>query len=267
MGITHFCFGLSYLTAFGMDVWQTVRPSGWGRWVSVAFSIAGVLAHTIFLAFHQPSPASPYGSLLLLAWVFAVLYLYGNLHRKPYPYTLFVLPLVIAFVGLSLAFFHSKNAEVEAWFSGEHFWGKVHGGLILAASVGITLGFVASVMYLIQDYRLKKKKNLFGSVKLLSLERLEMMNRRAINIAFPLLSIGLLLGAMRVGVVDYSASWTELKIVSTVGLWILGLMLLYLRYGAHLPGRRLAWLTIVAFGWLLITLATSHPFAHGGGSR
>jgi amino acid permease len=83
MGITHFCFGLSYLTALGMDLWQGWHPSRWPRLVSIVFTVAGLFAHTVFLALHQPSPASPYGSLLLLAWVFAVLYTYGNLHRKP----------------------------------------------------------------------------------------------------------------------------------------------------------------------------------------
>jgi hypothetical protein len=40
---------------------------------------------------------------------------------------------------------------------------------------------------------------------------------------------------------------------------------MYLRYGAHLAGRRLAWLTIVAFGLLLVTLLASHPVEVGGG--
>ena len=83
MGITHFCFGLSYLTALGMDLLQIFQPAHWKRLVSIFFGVAGLLAHTIFLAMHQPSPASPYGSLLLLGWVFAVFYTYGNLHQKP----------------------------------------------------------------------------------------------------------------------------------------------------------------------------------------
>lgn len=264
MGITHFCFGLSYLTALGMDLWQGWHPSRWPRLVSIVFSVAGLFAHTVFLALHQPSPASPYGSLLLLAWVFAVFYTYGNLHRKPYPWTIFVLPLVLVFVTLSLVFLRERSADEELWFSGERFWGMVHGTLILLASVGITLGMICSVMYLIQDYRLRKKRNPFGAIKLLSLERLETVNRRGINIAFPLLSVGLLLGAMRLYGTGTAPDWTEPKVLGTVGLWLVGGLLLYLRYGAHLPGRRLAWLTIATFALLLVTLLTSHPFAHGG---
>jgi hypothetical protein len=260
--ITHYCFGLSYLTAFGLEVYRAAHPVRWGRALIIFFAMAGLLAHTIFLAYHQPTPASPYGSLLLLAWVFAVFYLYGTLHREPYPWSSFVLPLVLIFVGLSFAFLGSGQAD-GSWFSGEHFWGMFHGILLLAASVGITLGFLASVMYLLQAWRLRRKLNPIGGLRLFSLERLERVNRRAINLAFPLLTVGLLLGAMRAWQ-SGTDGWEALKITSTVGLWLAGVLLMFLRYGAHLPGRRLAWFTILAFGLLLVALGASHPYAAGG---
>jgi ABC-type transport system involved in cytochrome c biogenesis permease subunit len=136
-----------------------------------------------------------------------------------------------------------------------------HGVLLLLASVGITVGFLASVMYLVQSRRLKMKKNPIGGLRLLSLERLEKMNRRAVNIAFPLMTVGLLLGVMRIP--HDAGDWTALKITSTVGLWVVGVLLMYLRYGAHLPGRRLAWLTMLAFALMLVALIASHPFAPG----
>ncbi|HEY8503514.1 MAG TPA: hypothetical protein VIL46_02955, partial [Gemmataceae bacterium] len=52
-----------------------------------------------------------------------------------------------------------------------------------------------------------------------------------------------------------------LKVFGTAGLWLVGLLLLYLRYGAHLPGRRLAVLTIAAFALMVVTLAAAHPLA------
>jgi ABC-type transport system involved in cytochrome c biogenesis permease subunit len=94
------------------------------------------------------------------------------------------------------------------------------------------------------------------------------MNRRSINWAFPLLTVGLLLGAIRVPTTEVpGTSWTDPKILSTVGLWVVGLLLLYLRYRAHLPPRRLAYLTVAAFGLMLVTLIASHPFAIGEGAR
>ncbi len=259
MGITQYCFGLSYLTAFGLEMYRAVRPVGWSRLVGIAFAIAGLLAHTIFLAYHQPTPADPYGSLLLLAWVFAVFYLYGVLHRDPYPWAAFVLPLVLVLIGLSFAF--TKGDSERSWFTGESFWGMFHGVLLLLASVGITVGFLASAMYLVQVWRLKRKLNPIGGVRLLSLERLERMNRRAVNLAFALLTVGLLLGVMRLP--HDNTGWTALKIASTVGLWLAGVLLMYLRYGAHLSGRRLAQFTVLTFVVMLIALLAAHPFAPG----
>jgi ABC-type transport system involved in cytochrome c biogenesis permease subunit len=180
---------------------------------------------------------------------------------------LFVVPLVLVLVGLSFGF-TGDEAEIGSWFSAEHFWGTLHGVLVLGASVGITVGFLASVMYLVQADRLRRKRNPLGGLRLLSLERLEMMNRRAINLAFPLLTVGLLLGVLRIPAAESpDLSWRDPKVLGTVGLWVVALLLLYLRYRAHVLPRRLAWLTVAAFGIMLVTLVASHPFAAGEGGR
>ena len=87
------------------------------------------------------------------------------------------------------------------------------------------------------------------------------MNRWAINLAFPLLTAGVCVG---IGLMFLSGnqvlSWTDPRILGTVVLWIVFALLLYMRYGYHLNGRRLAQLTIVAFVLLLFTLVSSHTF-------
>jgi ABC-type transport system involved in cytochrome c biogenesis permease subunit len=134
--------------------------------------------------------------------------------------------------------------------------------LLLLAAVGISVGFLASVMYLVQARRLRKKRNPLGGMKMLSLERLEGMNRRAVNGAFPLLTLGLLLGAVLLKQYhDIADNWFSVKVLGTVGLWVVFVVLLYLRYAAHVPGRRLAFLTIVAFALVVVVLASAHPFA------
>ena len=137
--------------------------------------------------------------------------------------------------------------------------------LLLFAAVGISIGFLASVMYLVQASRLKRKANPLGGMKILSLERLEEMNRRAVNLAFPLLTLGLLLGGVLLRQYHGLAeNWFSVKVLGTVGLWLVFLVLVYLRYAAHVPGRRLARLTVLAFGLMVVVLAAAHPFAGGG---
>src|SRR5207247_867933 len=149
-----------------------------------------------------PTIQSQYGSLLFLAWVLAVFYLYGTIHHRRAAWAVFVLPLVLGLVVLAGYFAPDPGTAPPPWserfaaLSGERFWGAIHGVLILLASVGVSVGFLASVMYLMQAHRLRTKTPPAAGMRLLSLERLEEMNRRAVNTAFPLLTVGLLVGVV-----------------------------------------------------------------------
>lgn len=265
-GITHACFGLSYLCAFLLELTQVFWPRAVWRPLALVFGFAGLLAQTAYILFHQPTPAAAYGSLLLLSWVLAVFYLYGTVHHPKQAWAIFVLPVVISLVGLSLVLATAGHADPEfgipTWLTGERLWGVIHGTLILLAAVGVSVGFLTSLMYLLQARRLRNKVNPGRVVPLLSLERLETMNRRAVNLAFPLLTAGLLVGTVLAPAP--SDNWLSLKILSTAGLWVVFLVLLYLRYAVHVPPRRLALLSIAAFVLMLVALVTAHPFAVGG---
>jgi ABC-type transport system involved in cytochrome c biogenesis permease subunit len=275
--ITIFCFAASYSVALGLELLQLFRPRPVQRLVSLIFGGAGLLAHTLFIAV-QPLPlASQSGSALFLAWILAMFYLYGSVHHRRLAWGVFVLPLVLGLVGLAEVFAEesvspgadpaSRPGIMRDLFAvqGERFWGLIHGGLILLAAVGVCVGFVASVMYLVQVRRLRAKALPGRGVRLLSLERLEAMNRRAIILAFPLLTAGLLVGAALLAhAADRMAGWTDPKVLSALVLWLVFAILLYLRYGVHLRGRRLALLTIVAFALLVFTLAWPHTLGQGG---
>ncbi len=258
------CFGLSYLLAFGLELLLARWPRRGLRTASLTLGAAGWIAHSIFLALHHPTPATASGALLGLAWVLAVFYLYGSLHHARRAWAIFVLPVVLLLIGLSvgISFFGPPEVASEEWFAGPRIWGAIHGFFVLFASVGVGVGAIASAMYLIQAARLKAKKNPLGGLKMLSLERLEAMNRRAITIAFPLLTVGLLLGAVLLRHYhDFGAKWFSVKVLGTLGLWGVFALLLYLRYSARVSGRRLAWMTLFAFALMVVVLVWSHPFA------
>jgi ABC-type uncharacterized transport system permease subunit len=268
-GITHACFGLSYLLAFGLELARIFWPAAGWRISALALGVAGVAAHTAYLTVNQPSPGTPYGSLLLLAWVLALFYLYGTVHYAKQAWAVFVLPVVIGLVGLSLALIttaaDAAPVDLPAWLSGDRFWGAVHGFLLLGAAIGISVGFLASVMFLVQARRVRNKVNPAVVVPMLNLERLEEMTRRAVNWSFPLLTAGLLVGTLLLRHDHASpANWLSVKVLSTAGLWVVFGVLLYLRYATNIPARRLAAFQIAAFGLLLVALAASHPFVAGG---
>lgn len=266
-GVSHTCFGLSYLLALVLELARLRWPRAGLRTAGLIAGAVGLLTHTAFLAIHHPSLAAPYGSLLLLAWVLAVFSFYGSLHHPRQAWGIFVLPVVVGLVGLSLALVSSDGAsavDVPAWLVGEKFWGAIHGTLLLLAAVGLSVAFLGSVMYLVQARRLRTKANPLGGMKMLNLERLEAMNRRAVNLAFPLLTAGVLLGTLMLNLEPPSAVLTpSLKVLGSYGLIVVVAMLVYMRYAAHVSGRRLAVWSILAFGLLVVVLMAAHPFAEG----
>ena len=94
------------------------------------------------------------------------------------------------------------------------------------------------------------------------------MNRRAIVLAFPLLTAGVLVGAvLHAARQPQLVGWTDPRVLSTGVLWLVFAVLLYLRYGRHLRGRQVALLTIVAFVLLLVCLVLAAPRSAGGARR
>ncbi len=197
----------------------------------------------------------PIGWMILLAWVLAVFYLYGSIHYRQLAWGVFVLPLVLGLVGLSALAGPRADPLPPA---NDRFWGFLHVSLLLLAAVGVCVGFLASVMYLVQAHRLRTKTTPHHGLRLLSLERLENMNRRAVDLAFPLLTAGLVIGLFLM-LQKPLPSWTDLRILGAGVLWLAFLVLLVLRYGWRLRGRSVAVLTIAAFLLLVLALVLPHP--------
>src|SRR5207249_1927689 len=94
--------------------------------------------------------------------------------------------------------------------------------------------------------------------QLLSLERLDEMNRRAFLLAFPLWTAGILIGLVLLADVPQLHGWADFKIWGAAGLWVFFALLLYLRLAWRLRGRQAALLTIVAFVVMMFTLVATH---------
>ena len=262
--VTISCFAFSYAFALAFDLWNLVQSRLILRVASACLVGAGLFAQLVYLVYQPWSLASATGSLLFLAFILAIFALYGSLHHQRVAWGLFVLPLVLVLVLLAWLRVPESAANGSYWerLQGTQFWGMMHGILVLLALVGVCVGFLASVMYFVQMWRLRSKTSPLAGVKLMSLERLEAMNRRAILWAFPLLTLGLVVGlALMAHEADWSAGWLSPKILSALALWAVFAILLYLRYGAHVRGRRVAFLTIVAFAVMLIAVLAAHPFA------
>jgi ABC-type transport system involved in cytochrome c biogenesis permease subunit len=256
-GVNLFWFAASYALALGLELWHQFRPRPVLRYAAVGFGAAGLLAHTLYLATVRPALAGQFGWMLFLSWILAVFYLYGTLHHGRIAWAVFVLPLVLGLVGLAKLF---EPATAGTRGAEASLWATLHGVVLLLATVGMCVGFLASLMYLVQARRLRAKMLPGHGMKLLSLERLEAMHRRAINLAFPLLTAGLLIGAVLMfRNFDRLSGWRDPRVLSAAVLWLAFAVMLVVRYGYHLRGRPVALLTIAAFVLMLCCLALSHP--------
>jgi ABC-type uncharacterized transport system permease subunit len=263
--ISIFCFAASYAVALAIELVHLLSPRPVLRYISLGFGAAGLTAQLWYFLVHPVSLATPTGSLLILALILVIFYLYGSIHHHRLAWGLFVLPLILGLIGLAFLLQPAGgSSDSEAYWP--RAWGIAHGILVLLAAVGVCVGFIASVMYFVQLYRLRAKVPPRQGMKLLSLERLESMNRRAILWAFPLLTAGLLTGvALQIHRGDFGEGWDSPRILGGVGLWVVFAILLYLRYGVHARGRQVAFLTMVAFAVLIYVLITpQHPFGQGG---
>jgi ABC-type transport system involved in cytochrome c biogenesis permease subunit len=262
--VSLFCFAASYTVALALEVLYLRRRRPVHRLAATSFGGAGLLAHTIYLAVQRPPLAWQYGLLLVLAWVVAIFYLSSVLHHKRQAWGVFVLPVVLCLVLLAVAFGPPKDGDGgrRSGFLGTEQLktiGIAHAGLLILSAVGVSVGFVASLMYLAQAHRLKAKMLPREGVQLPSLERLEVMNRRALSLSFPLLTSGMILGmVLLLRPDDKIVDWYDPRILASVLLWLVFALLLYLRFGMHLRGRRVALLTILAFAVLLVTLVMPH---------
>jgi len=270
--ITVFCFGASYALALLLELVHLLRPRSLLRLLATISGGAVLLAHplfliqVLFLAPPGPPLASQFESLLVVAWIIAIFYFSGTLHHRRQAWGVFVLPLVLFLIILATIFPRGQDeSSGPDWLRGERLLGVFHGIVLLLAAVGVCVGFVASLMYLIQARRLRAKAVPGQGIRLLSLERLDLMIRHAIGTAFPLLTAGVLTGvvlmAPRFGQLG---SWSDPRIQAAGILWMVFGLLFYLRYGYHLRTRRVALLTIVAFVLMVCTLATSHTIVRGG---
>jgi ABC-type transport system involved in cytochrome c biogenesis permease subunit len=256
------------------------------RWhLTIGLTALGWLVQTVFLAnlalkdqFILPVTTA-FESMMVLAWIVALIGLYFMLHwPRQIAVGSFVLPLVLGLV-IAAGWFAPRQSDwlAEGMMA---FWGTVHGVFLLAGAVCACLAFAAGLMYLAQMARLKAKRPPRFGFALPSLEQSERVNRAAITAAFPLLTFGLLIGMVlsvqaRTSTTPgtFNLSWTDPKVLSALGMWIVFAVLLHARFRPAMRGRSVMVLTIVAFAFLVFTwvgvealrLGTAHGAARPAG--
>lgn len=254
------CFAASYATAIVLSAvgnWKRMRLRRIGPMVAAA---AGLVAHTWYLgqrvAVESAAPlSSPHDWYLAAAWTLAAAYLAASIY---YPRPLMGMFLLVAVLGLVAASAVADTAPLAS-FQSPRFWGMTHGVLLMLGTVAVLWGFLSGVMYLVQSHRLKRKLPRDDRFSLPSLEWLERANSESLGAALVFVTLGFVTGVVsRLGQAGGAVPWTDPVVVSlsVMLLWLLAAEAFRVVYPAARRGRKVAYLTVAAFVFLLITLSS-----------
>ncbi len=261
-GISIFCFSASYGVALALEVSRLFFRMPVRLIVMIGFAIAGLLAQTLYLAHRAQTGTMPLSSwhdwYLIAAWVIAVAYVALAVSRPQTNVGLFMLPVVLALIGVALAF------GDEAAFPRDRalkMWGIAHGVMLLLGTVAVSFGFAAGLMYLVQSWRLKRHVSPQTGIKLPSLEWLQAINKHSLVYSSCFIALGLIAGIV-LNAVETSGRgpevpWTDSVVVSSAVLlvWLLAATIFEWLYKPAQQGRKVAYLTVASFLFLALVMA------------
>ena len=175
----------------------------------------------------------------------------------------FILPVMTVFAAVA-AFSASGPGTLDPRLKSGWFF--VHVASAFVGYASFTIAFAAAVMYLLQRRQLKSRKS-FDSVfhRLPSLEVLDNLNHILINMGFPLFTIAIAVGIYWTHESKIlGPNWpSDPKIVFTGITWLLYIALFHIRLFSVVRGRRVAYLTIVAFVFVVLTFLGARYFTVG----
>lgn len=226
------------------------------------FALAGgALVHAAaFFQLHDfkiPPPISGLpGAVSLAAWLGTLFFLV--LVRRPRLRGLVVLVAPAAFLGV---FFGSGALGPGAERSAAPLWAQAH---VLLASAGFALfglSGLAGVLFLAEHRRLKAKRPLDARLPLPSLEALDRVNRVALALGFPLLTLGVATGMLWVAS-ERGTPWTGTVHETWASLaWLVCAVLVAARFGAGQGSRQAAASAVGGFVFLLFAVIGVELFA------
>ncbi|HEY4382576.1 MAG TPA: cytochrome c biogenesis protein CcsA [Acidobacteriaceae bacterium] len=240
------------------------------RWRHIAISaaIAAALFHFVSLAealnaAHHRLPVEAHEVQSLLALIMVIGFLVVYAWYRTVSLGIFVLPL--AFMLATLAAFRPGE---ETFSAPVHTgWILVHIVLLLAAYAALGVSLMASLVYLIQERRLKSKA---GTPRWLPpldtpLDTIDQIALKTLLFGLPCMTGGLLIGSV-IAQADYGAKYfSDPKILLTFGLWIAYVAMIFIRRASGLRGRRAVYLSsfvvlVVLFVWAANQFSAVHRF-------
>jgi ABC-type uncharacterized transport system permease subunit len=217
--------------------------------VAAAFFHFVSLAEMLNAAHHRlPVEAHELQSVLALILALAFLAVYG--WYRSVSIGIFVLPVVFLLAMLA-AFRPGQETFAVPVRTG---WIYLHIVLLMAAYAALVLSLLASVLYLIQERRLKSRSTGRRLLPALDtpLETIDQIALKTLLFGLPCMTAGLLIGSV-IAEHDFSAAYfRDPKILLAFAMWIAYVAMIYIGRVSGLRGRRAVYLSSFIF---LVVLA------------
>ena len=231
--------------------------------VSLGLTAVGFASHTFVLGARMfaPSSSAPPSfpeALSFFAWMIILVLLVVEFRHQIHVLGSFMVPLalvsLISAAALPEAVPTLQPVLKTLWF---------HVTLSMLGTVGFTVAFVAGVMYLIQDRLLKSKQFNVLYSKLPALDFLDHLNQQSIVLGFPLLTLGIVTGAISADVARGSyVSWNPEQTWALV-TWLFYFVVLLGRLTIGWRAKRAAYLTVIGYACVILTLVGVVLKGHG----
>ena len=236
-------------------------PGRIARWVLVA----GVLLHAgSFAVRHSTAGGTPvtslHESLSFFAWCLILLFLLLDLRFRLSVMGAFASPLALLLMigsALSPDGIVPLDPMLKTWLF------PVHITFAFLGNAAFALSFGAGAMYLVQD-RMLKSKRFTGVYQLLpSLDTLDKVNYTCLSFGFPLMTLGIISGAVWANTV-WGTYWSwDPKETWALITWFVYAALLHGRMTVGWRGRKAAIFSIIGFLLLLFSFLGINLMVNG----
>ena len=239
------------------------------RWrhLAVPAALAGSFFHFVsiaetFYAAHRALPVDTHETLSLLGLLLVVAFLILASRFRTVAFGVFLLPISVL---LTLLPAFRAGHETLAYPLVGPVWIILHVALLLAAYAALLISLLASMLYFVQERRLKAKHSAPVRGTLPPLETIDQIALKSLLFGLPCMTAGLLIGSAVALETTGPAFFRDPKVLLSLAMWVAFMLMIYIRQHSGLRGRRAVYLSSFAFFlvlavWSANQLSVVHRF-------
>lgn len=220
------------------------------RITSIINIILAVILHSfmIFLLYKELNVFPVFSvkyAIFMFAWSLGIgAILVSIFFRGTWSIIGFSTPLILLLIGISLLL-KGTTKELSPVFNTDIF--PIHVLLSIASYGLFALSFVSSVMYIFQESWLKQKRIMWLTKWLPSLFILDDLAYKTLTIGLPLLTLGIVTGALWANMV-YGSYWNwDPKETWSLIIWFAYIFIIHARISLGWRGKKFAWASVICF--------------------